>query len=39
MDEVERLAVENKPKMIIAGFSAYPRNLDWKRFREIADKV
>lgn len=39
MDEVERLAVENKPKMIIAWFSAYPRNLDWKRFREIADKV
>ncbi|MDD3145238.1 MAG: serine hydroxymethyltransferase [Candidatus Gracilibacteria bacterium] len=39
MDEVERLAIENKPKMIIAGFSAYPRNLDWKRFREIADKV
>lgn len=39
MDEVERLAVENKPKMIIAWFSAYPRNLDWKRFREISDKV
>jgi len=39
MDEVERLAIENKPKMIIAGFSAYPRNLDWKRFREISDKV
>ena len=39
MDEVERLAVENKPQMIIAGFSAYPRDLDWKRFREIADKV
>ncbi|MDD2487580.1 MAG: serine hydroxymethyltransferase [Candidatus Gracilibacteria bacterium] len=39
MDEVEKLAIENKPKMIIAGFSAYSRNLDWKRFREIADKV
>lgn len=39
MDEVERLAIENKPKMILAWFSAYPRNLDWKRFREIADKV
>lgn len=39
MDEVERLAIENKPNMIIAWFSAYPRNLDWKRFREIADKV
>ena len=39
MDEVDKLAVENKPKMIIAWFSAYSRNLDWKRFREIADKV
>ncbi len=39
MDEVERLAVEHKPKMILAGFSAYSRNLDWKRFREIADKT
>jgi len=39
MDEVDRLATENKPKMIIAGFSAYSRDLDWKRFREIADKV
>lgn len=39
MDELEKLAVETKPKMILAGFSAYSRNLDWKRFREIADKV
>jgi len=39
MDIVEKLALENKPKMIIAGFSAYSRDLDWKRFREIADKV
>lgn len=39
MDEVERLALENKPQMILAGFSAYSRNMDWKRFREIADKV
>lgn len=39
MDEVERLALEHRPKMILAGFSAYSRNLDWKRFREIADKV
>ncbi len=39
MDEVERLALEHKPKMILAGFSAYSRNLDWKRFRKIADKV
>lgn len=39
MDEVEKLALEHKPKMILAWFSAYSRNLDWKRFREIADKV
>jgi len=38
-DEVERLAVEHKPKMIIAGFSAYSQVLDFARFREIADKV
>ena len=38
-DEVERLAVEHKPSMIIAGGSAYPRNIDFKKFREIADKV
>lgn len=38
-DEVERIAMECKPKMIIAGASAYPRTVDWKRFREIADKV
>ena len=38
-DEIERLATECKPKMIIAGFSAYSGILDWKRFREIADKV
>lgn len=37
-EEAERLAVEHKPKMIIAGFSAYSRIIDWKRFREIADK-
>ncbi len=39
MDEVEAIALREKPKMIIAGFSAYSRNLDWKRFKEIADKV
>ncbi|OZB61201.1 MAG: serine hydroxymethyltransferase [Lysobacterales bacterium 14-68-21] len=39
MDEVARLAVENKPKMIVAGFSAYSQVLDWARFRAIADKV
>lgn len=38
MDELEKLALEHKPKMIIAGFSAYSRDLDWKRFREISDK-
>jgi glycine hydroxymethyltransferase len=39
MDVVEKLAVEHKPKMIVAGYSAYSRTLDFKRFREIADKV
>ena len=38
-DEVERIALECKPKMIIAGASAYARAIDFKRFREIADKV
>jgi len=38
-DEVERLAREHKPKLIIAGGSAYPRIIDFKRFREIADSV
>ena len=38
-DEVEKLAMEHKPSLIIAGGSAYPRNIDFKRFREIADKV
>ncbi|RDE18294.1 serine hydroxymethyltransferase [Motiliproteus coralliicola] len=38
-DEVERLAREHKPKMIVAGFSAYSRIVDWARFREIADAV
>jgi len=38
-DEVERLAAEHKPKMIIAGFSAYPRIVDWARFRKIADSI
>ena len=38
-DEVERLAREHKPKMIIAGASAYPRTLDFARFRQIADAV
>ena len=38
-DEVERLAVEHQPKMIVAGFSAYSQVMDWARFRAIADKV
>lgn len=38
-DEAERLALEHKPKMVIAGFSAYSRIVDWQRFRDIADKV
>ncbi len=38
-DQVEALADEHKPKMIIAGFSAYSRIVDWQRFRDIADKV
>lgn len=38
-DEVERLAKENKPKLIVAGASAYSRAIDFKRFREIADEV
>jgi glycine hydroxymethyltransferase len=39
MDAVERIAHERRPKMIIAGWSAYPRTLDFPRFREIADAV
>ena len=38
-DQVEELAIEHKPAMIIAGFSAYSGIMDWGRFREIADKV
>ena len=38
-DEIERLTLKHKPKLIIAGFSAYSRELDFVRFREIADKV
>ena len=38
-DEVERLAHEHKPKMIMAGFSAYSKIVDWQRFRDIADAV
>lgn len=38
-DRIEQLAIEHKPRLIIAGGSAYPRVIDFKRFREIADKV
>src|SRR5579862_1209942 len=38
-DAVEKLAVEHKPKMVVAGFSAYSQVVDWKRFRAIADKI
>jgi glycine hydroxymethyltransferase len=38
-DEVERLAKEHQPKMVVAGFSAYSRVVDWQRFRDIADSV
>ena len=38
-NEVEKLAIEHKPRMIIAGFSSYSQTLDFKKFREIADKV
>ena len=37
--QIEKLALEHKPRMVIAGFSAYSRVMDWARFREIADKV
>lgn len=39
MDEVEAIALREKPKMILAGFSAYSRSMDWARFRAIADRV
>jgi glycine hydroxymethyltransferase len=39
MDEVARIARERRPKMLLAGWSAYPRQLDFARFREIADEV
>jgi glycine hydroxymethyltransferase len=38
-DQVERLALEHRPKMLVAGFSAYSRVIDWARFRAIADSV
>ena len=39
MDEVREVALREKPKMIVAGFSAYSREMEWQRFREIADEV
>ena len=39
MDELQRIAEETRPKLILGGWSAYPRQLDWARFREIADSV
>ncbi|MFC1656484.1 serine hydroxymethyltransferase [Patescibacteria group bacterium] len=39
MDEIEKMAITEKPKLLIAGFSAYSRNIDWKRFSQIAKKV
>ncbi len=39
MDEVERIAKERRPKLLLAGWSAYPRQLDFPRFRQIADEV
>lgn len=39
MEEVERIAFENRPKMIVAGASAYPRIIDFERFRHIADQI
>ncbi len=38
-DEIERIATEARPQIIVAGYSAYPRIIDWQRFRAIADKV
>jgi glycine hydroxymethyltransferase len=38
-DELREVALKEKPKIILAGFSAYPRELDWKRFKDIADEV
>src|SRR3989338_7637630 len=39
MDEIEALAKQHRPKMILCGYTAYPRVIDFKRFREIADSV
>lgn len=38
-EDIERRAIEAQPQIIVAGYSAYPRTIDWQRFRDIADKV
>ncbi len=38
-DEVRRIALQERPKMLIAGFSAYPRTIDWKKMKSIADEI
>ncbi len=39
MAKVREMALEHKPKMIVAGFTAYPRDIEWKKFKEIADEI
>ncbi|MBT4917816.1 serine hydroxymethyltransferase [Candidatus Peregrinibacteria bacterium] len=39
MEEVRKMALEHKPKLMVAGFTAYPRDIEWKKFKEIADEV
>jgi glycine hydroxymethyltransferase len=39
MDEIREIAIKNKPKLIIAGYTAYPRKIDWKAFKQIADET
>lgn len=39
MESVRKMAHEHKPKMIVAGFTAYPRDIEWKKFKEIADEI
>lgn len=39
MDEVREIALREKPKMIVAGFSAYSREIDWQKFKDIADEI
>ena len=39
MEDVRAIAIDNEPKMIVAGFTAYPRNIDWQAFKDMADEV